>query len=77
MIKNRVSPLQRAYRLGYLTGFKRGLNRARAEFWSETERWEGRLRELEDGYAEFVSKLRREQAVRDAVIERATIMRLN
>jgi hypothetical protein len=55
MIKNRVSPLQRAYRLGYLTGFKRGLNRARAEFWSETERWEGRLRELEDGYAEFVA----------------------
>ena len=65
----RLSPLQRAYRLGFL----RGLNRARAELYSKTECWEDKLRELEEGYAALVSKLQREQAIREAVTERVMI----
>jgi len=67
----RLSPLRRAYTTGFRRGYFRGLHRARAEFFSQTEAWQDKLRELEDSYGELIAKIRRERAIRDAVDERA------
>jgi hypothetical protein len=70
----RLSPLRQAYLLGFRRGFFRGLDRARAELEAElaraTAEWDGRLGELEDDYAELVAKLRREEVIREALLER-------
>jgi hypothetical protein len=68
--------LRRAYLLGFRRGYLRGLTKARAELDVELARatadWDGRLSELQDDYTELITRLQREEAVREAIIERAT-----
>jgi len=68
----RLSPLQRAYLLGY----RRGLNRAQAKMRSKAEQWEAEILVLQDEYESLVNELRcarDDRAIEAAVAERVMI----
>jgi len=68
----RLSPLRRAYLLGY----KRGMNRALAVMRSKADQWEAEIDELQADYQALIGELRcvhDERAVEQAASERATI----
>jgi len=69
----RLSPLRHAFLIGY----RRGLNKARAELRSAAQSWETEIVGLQDDYAELINELRDvrdERAVEEALVERATYL---
>src|SRR5215469_2458330 len=65
----RMSPLQRAY----LLGFRGGLRKARTEYRSIAQLWEDELRELQDQFNELA--LAHHRQCHDAAISEALLQR--
>jgi hypothetical protein len=66
-----MSPLQRAYLLGY----RRGFRKARAEYRSTAQLWEDELRELQDEFHRMAVDVHRERydrALDEAILQRMT-----
>jgi hypothetical protein len=72
----RLSPLRRAYLLGY----RRGLNRAWATMRCKARAWEDQIAVLEADYEALINEMRcarDERAAQEALVERAMLTRLN
>jgi hypothetical protein len=66
-----MSPLQRAY----LLGFRRGLRKARIQYRSMAQSWEDELRELQDEFHRIAVDVHREgydRALDEAILQRMT-----